>query len=48
MQPGELRVVDGGVVVDWERPQRRVAPGQSLVFYDRADRYVLGGGICAA
>jgi tRNA-specific 2-thiouridylase len=48
VQPGELRVVDGGVVVDWERPQRRVAPGQSVVFYDRSDRYVLGGGICAA
>ena len=31
----------------WDRPQRRVAPGQSVVFYDRTDRYVLGGGICA-
>ena len=26
-------------------PQRRVAPGQSVVFYDATDRLVLGGGI---
>jgi tRNA-uridine 2-sulfurtransferase len=45
---GDLRGVDDGVVVTWERPQRRVAPGQSVVFYDRTDRYVLGGGICVA
>jgi tRNA U34 2-thiouridine synthase MnmA/TrmU len=25
-----------------------VAPGQSVVFYDLTDRYVLGGGICAS
>ena len=29
----------------WQQPQRRVAPGQSLVFYDLDDRCVLGGGI---
>ncbi len=42
-------VVDGGagVEVAWSAPQRRVAPGQSVVFYDLADRCVLGGG-CAA
>jgi tRNA-specific 2-thiouridylase len=34
-----------GVVVRWHEPQRRVAPGQSVVFYDRSDRFVLGGGI---
>ena len=28
-------------------PQRRVAPGQSVVFYDPTDRFVLGGGIAA-
>lgn len=36
---------DGGVEVCWHTPQRRVAPGQSVVFYDPADEYVLGGGI---
>jgi tRNA-uridine 2-sulfurtransferase len=45
-QPATLTVDDGGVDVRWHRPQRRVAPGQSVVFYDRTDRYVLGGGIC--
>jgi tRNA-specific 2-thiouridylase len=33
--------------VTWDAPQRRVAPGQSVVFYDIADRLVLGGGIAA-
>lgn len=32
------------VVVTWSTPQRRIAPGQSVVFYDLADRCVLGGG----
>lgn len=36
LDSGELR---------WYQPQRRVAAGQSLVFYDRSDRYVLGGGL---
>ncbi len=27
----------------WEQPQRRVAPGQSIVVYDAADTRVLGG-----
>jgi tRNA-specific 2-thiouridylase len=31
--------------VDWHEPQRRVAPGQSVVFYDLTDTRVLGGGI---
>jgi tRNA-specific 2-thiouridylase len=34
---------DGAVVVDWSGPQRRVAPGQSVVFYDGDE--VLGGGL---
>ncbi len=33
------------VVVHWLQPQRVVSPGQSMVFYDSADRLVLGGGI---
>ncbi|MEP1123934.1 MAG: tRNA 2-thiouridine(34) synthase MnmA [Ilumatobacter sp.] len=37
---------DGGVDVRWHQPQRRIAPGQSVVFYDETDRRVLGGGIC--
>ena len=40
-QPAQLR--DG--VVRWRTPQRRVAPGQSVVFFDDSDSYVLGGGI---
>ncbi len=31
--------------VGWLRPRRRIAPGQSVVFYDLADRRVLGGGV---
>jgi len=31
--------------VEWHEPQRRVAPGQSVVLYDLADTTVLGGGI---
>ncbi len=31
--------------LSWDSPQRRIAPGQSVVFYDAADRCVLGGGI---
>jgi tRNA-specific 2-thiouridylase len=37
---------DGDVEVVWDEPQRRVAPGQSVVFYDTDDVRVLGGGIC--
>ncbi len=36
------------VTVEWATPQRRVAPGQSVVFYDGDDRRVLGGGVAAA
>ena len=35
----------GEGTVRWRSPQRRVAPGQSVVFFDPSDRYVLGGGI---
>ena len=34
-----------GIVVDWDVPQRRIAPGQSVVFYDASNTRVLGGGI---
>jgi tRNA-specific 2-thiouridylase len=33
--------------VRWAEPQRRVAPGQSVVFYDLDDRRVLGGGLAS-
>ena len=36
---------DGRVHVAWAEPQRRVAIGQSVVFYDLTDSYVLGGGV---
>jgi tRNA-uridine 2-sulfurtransferase len=36
---------DGVCTVEWAQPQRRVAPGQSVVFYDPSNRYLLGGGI---
>ena len=39
--PAEL----DGDVVRWRSPQRIVAPGQSVVFYDATDRYVLGGAV---
>lgn len=35
----------GDGTVAWHQPQRRVAPGQSVVFYDPTDRYVLGGAV---
>jgi tRNA-specific 2-thiouridylase len=47
-EPARLTLIDGAVHVEWEEPQRRVAPGQAVVFYDPSDRYVLGGGVCAA
>jgi tRNA-specific 2-thiouridylase len=47
VQAASIRPVDGdedqGVVVRWARPQRRVAPGQSVVFYE--DDEVLGGAL---
>jgi tRNA-specific 2-thiouridylase len=46
--PATLEPAAGGsVAVTWLEPQRRIAPGQSVVFYDRTDTRVLGGGICA-
>jgi tRNA-specific 2-thiouridylase len=40
-RPGRL-AADGTIA--WASPERRVAPGQSVVFYDETDRVVLGGG----
>ena len=38
-------VIDIGGVLTWDRPQRLVAAGQSVVLYDLGDDQVLGGGI---
>jgi len=43
-----LEVLDdaaASVRVRWASPERRVAPGQSVAFYDSTDTRVLGGGI---
>jgi tRNA-specific 2-thiouridylase len=44
--PARPAVVDGATV-RWTEPQRRIAPGQTVVIYDPADELVLGGGIAA-
>lgn len=44
-QRAHIGHVDGAVQVTWAEQQRRIAPGQSVVFYDLADQRVLGGGI---
>ena len=47
--PALVRLHDGGMVeVQWVERQRRIAPGQSVVFYDVTNSYVLGGGIACA
>ena len=46
-QLADVSLLDEVIHVDWHEPQRRIAPGQSVVFYDAADRRVLGGGICS-
>jgi tRNA-uridine 2-sulfurtransferase len=42
--PATVAATADGFSVDWHEPQRRIAPGQSVVLYDRDDSYVLGGG----
>ena len=44
-RPGTASADGDDVVVRWHEPQRRVAPGQTVVFYDLTDTHVLGGGI---
>jgi tRNA-specific 2-thiouridylase len=44
-QTATADLADGEVRLTWHTPQRRVAPGQSVVLYDLTDTYVLGGGI---
>ena len=43
---GTLNVLDKDIArVDWKTPQKKIAPGQTVVFYDISDRFVLGGGV---
>jgi tRNA-specific 2-thiouridylase len=47
-RPALLEPAGGdGVTVRWAQPERRVAPGQSVVAYDPTDTFVLGGGVAA-
>lgn len=46
-QSADIVILGDRVGVRWDRPQRRVAPGQSAVFYDIDDEIVLGGGLIA-
>lgn len=43
----KISLVAGGFDVRWAEPQRRIAPGQSVVVYDLDDRRVIGGGTAA-
>ena len=45
---GEPRAahLDGTTLI-WDEPQRRVAPGQSIAFYDLDDVELLGGAVAA-
>lgn len=42
-QDCEVTLIDGGVQVVFDEPQRAVTPGQSVVFYD--GEVCLGGGV---
>lgn len=39
---------DSEVCLTWLEPQRRIAPGQSVVLYDVTNSYVVAGGIACA
>jgi tRNA-specific 2-thiouridylase len=44
--PATIAALDDELSVRWHEPQRRIAPGQSVVAYDPTNTWVLGGGIC--
>lgn len=46
--PATITIADDAdsIVVRWDEPQRRIAPGQSVVAYDPSNTRALGGGIC--
>jgi tRNA-specific 2-thiouridylase len=41
---GNLTLDANRAIIEWAEPQRRIAPGQSVVFYEVSNRYVVGGG----
>lgn len=43
--PGHIVERDGVIQLTWDEPVRRIAPGQSVVFYDESNTHVVGGGI---
>ncbi|PIE34117.1 MAG: tRNA 2-thiouridine(34) synthase MnmA [Ilumatobacter coccineus] len=43
-EPAVVSVDGDRVIARWECPQRRIAPGQSAVFYSTDNQRVLGGG----
>lgn len=43
-QRGHLTLDGSRAIIEWAEPQRRIAPGQSVVLYEVTNRYVLGGG----
>ncbi|HRE01689.1 MAG TPA: tRNA 2-thiouridine(34) synthase MnmA [Ilumatobacteraceae bacterium] len=48
-QPATVELTDAAgasIRLTWNDPQRRIAPGQSIVLYDQTDRFVLAGGTC--
>jgi tRNA-specific 2-thiouridylase len=44
--PATIRGGSDSITVQWIEPQRRIAPGQSVVVYDPSNQRGLGGGIC--
>ena len=45
-RPADCTATGAGTIeLRWHLPQRRIAPGQSVVLYDASDELVLGGGI---
>jgi tRNA-specific 2-thiouridylase len=46
-RPGLIMPENDSILIDWATPERRIAPGQSVVFYDADNVRVLGGGIAA-
>jgi len=47
--PATVEVLsDSEVRLTWREPQRRIAPGQSVVLYEVTNSFVLAGGIACA
>ncbi len=46
-RPARVELTSHGPEVRWHEPQRRVAPGQSIVVYEQTGLFVLGGGLAS-